>query len=239
MRPAAAPALRCRHRANFILVDWVLRRTAHGWVSRKAAHATVGWPLQLPTPLGTPSLLQLGPSPPSSLPPPSLPQLPAAYFMVKEQVPHLWPLSRVLQPWPMGERFFWETKRGGEGPPRDAATGAGMHHPTGIAAARQPPHAAAVCCCNMFLNHRNRAGVLSYVIARPLMTAVSVVANIAGVYGEGEFRRDRWVGGVGGGVGCELGLVGCGGRRECRVGGCHPAVPKALVCAAGQVAVHI
>lgn len=24
------------------------------------------------------------------------------------------------------------------------------------------------------------------------MTAVSVVANIAGVYGEGEFRRDRW-----------------------------------------------
>lgn len=68
-----------------------------------------------------------------------------AYFMVKEQVPHLWPLSRVLQPWPMGERFFWETKR----------------------------------------------GVLSYVIARPLMTAVSVVANIAGVYGEGEFRRDR------------------------------------------------
>jgi hypothetical protein len=65
--------------------------------------------------------------------------------MVKEQVPHLWPLSRVLPPWPMGERFFWETKR----------------------------------------------GVLSYVIARPLMTAVSVVANIAGVYGEGEFRRDR------------------------------------------------
>ena len=34
---------------------------------------------------------------------------------MKEQVPHLWPLSRVLQPWPMGERFFWETKRGGCG----------------------------------------------------------------------------------------------------------------------------
>ncbi|PSC68080.1 transmembrane 184C [Micractinium conductrix] len=68
-----------------------------------------------------------------------------AYFMVKEQVKHLWPLDRFLAPWPMGERFFWETKR----------------------------------------------GVLSYVIARPLMTAVSVVANIAGVYGEGEFRRDR------------------------------------------------
>lgn len=69
----------------------------------------------------------------------------SAYFMVKEQVPHLWPVSKVLAPWPMGERFFWETKR----------------------------------------------GVLSYVIARPLMTAVSVVSNIAGVYGEGEFRRDR------------------------------------------------
>lgn len=58
----------------------------------------------------------------------------AAYFTVKEQVPHLWPVSKMLAPWPMGERFFWETKR----------------------------------------------GVLSYVIARPLMTAVSVVTNIAG-----------------------------------------------------------
>ncbi len=59
------------------------------------------------------------------------------------------------------------------------------------------------------------AGVLSYVIARPLMTAVSVVANIAGVYGEGEFRRDRsaepyvlraqliWQTGVGNTVGVE------------------------------------
>lgn len=65
--------------------------------------------------------------------------------MVKEQVPHLWPVDKILAPWTMGETFFWETKR----------------------------------------------GVLSYVIARPLMTAVSVVANIAGVYGEGEFRRDR------------------------------------------------
>eukprot|EP00887_Chlorella_sp_A99_P002596 scaffold6.g2596.t1 len=61
----------------------------------------------------------------------------AAYFSVKEQVPHLWPASLVLRPWPMGEAFFWETKR----------------------------------------------GVLSYVIARPLMTAVSVVANIAGGVG--------------------------------------------------------
>ncbi|EFN58053.1 hypothetical protein CHLNCDRAFT_20742, partial [Chlorella variabilis] len=69
----------------------------------------------------------------------------AAYFTVKEQVPHLWPVSRLLEPWAMGERFFWETKR----------------------------------------------GVLSYVIARPLATAVSVVTNIAGVYGDGEFRRDR------------------------------------------------
>lgn len=60
-------------------------------------------------------------------------------------MPHLWPVDRVLAPWPMGERFLWETKR----------------------------------------------GVLSYVIARPLMTAVSVVANIAGVYGDGEWRRDR------------------------------------------------
>lgn len=36
-----------------------------------------------------------------------------------------------------------------------------------------------------------KKGVLSYVIARPLMTAVSVVSNLAGVYGEGEFRADR------------------------------------------------
>ena len=53
------------------------------------------------------------------------------------QVPHLWPLNLVLDPWPMGETFFWETKR----------------------------------------------GVLSYVIARPLTTAISVVANIAGERG--------------------------------------------------------
>lgn len=35
-----------------------------------------------------------------------------------------------------------------------------------------------------------KRGVLSYVIARPLMTAVSVVANIAGAYCDGEFRAD-------------------------------------------------
>jgi len=33
-----------------------------------------------------------------------------------------------------------------------------------------------------------KRGVLSYVVARPLMTAVSVLANIAGVYHEGVFR---------------------------------------------------
>ena len=33
-----------------------------------------------------------------------------------------------------------------------------------------------------------KRGVLSYVIARPLMTAVSVVANAAGAYCDGEFR---------------------------------------------------
>lgn len=33
-----------------------------------------------------------------------------------------------------------------------------------------------------------KRGVLSYVIARPLMTAISVAANIAGVYCDGEFR---------------------------------------------------
>ena len=36
-----------------------------------------------------------------------------------------------------------------------------------------------------------KRGVLAYVIARPLMAAVSVVANAAGVWGEGEFRGDR------------------------------------------------
>ncbi|KAL4427830.1 hypothetical protein ABPG75_001919 [Micractinium tetrahymenae] len=70
----------------------------------------------------------------------------SAYFMVKEQVPHLWPVSKVIAPWPMGERFFWETKR----------------------------------------------GVLSYVIARPLMTAVSVVSNIAGRAGRGKGRWWGW-----------------------------------------------
>lgn len=36
-----------------------------------------------------------------------------------------------------------------------------------------------------------KRGVLSYVITRPLLTAVGVVAGIAGVYGDGEFRHDR------------------------------------------------
>ena len=57
------------------------------------------------------------------------------YFSTKEQVNHIWPMSKCLRPWRMGEEFFWETKR----------------------------------------------GVLSYVIARPLMTAVSVIANITAV----------------------------------------------------------
>lgn len=35
-----------------------------------------------------------------------------------------------------------------------------------------------------------KRGVLSYVIARPLMTAVSVVANIGGVYCDGAFKAD-------------------------------------------------
>lgn len=33
-----------------------------------------------------------------------------------------------------------------------------------------------------------KRGVLSYVIARPLMTAVSVASNAAGAYCDGEFR---------------------------------------------------
>lgn len=65
-----------------------------------------------------------------------------AYYSTKEQVPHLWPVSKILKPWKMGDEFFWETKR----------------------------------------------GVLSYVIARPLMTAVSVVTNITGKYCDGEFK---------------------------------------------------
>lgn len=65
-----------------------------------------------------------------------------AYFSTKEQVQHIWPVKIWLKPWPMGDVFFRETKR----------------------------------------------GVLSYVIARPLMSAISVVANIAGVYCEGQFK---------------------------------------------------
>jgi hypothetical protein len=80
---------------------------------------------------------------------------PAAYFTVKEQVQHLWPVDRLLEPWPMGDRFFWETKR----------------------------------------------GVLSYVIARPLMTAVSVVTNIAGGCRRGGGGCRWWVVGTPGGAG--------------------------------------
>lgn len=52
--------------------------------------------------------------------------------------------------------------------------------------------------------------MLSYVIARPLMTAVSVVANIAGVYGEGEFRRDRWAAGAAAACSCVNSYVALG-----------------------------
>jgi hypothetical protein len=34
-------------------------------------------------------------------------------------------------------------------------------------------------------------GVLSYVILRPLMTAVGVIGQLLGVYGDGELRFDR------------------------------------------------
>ncbi|GAB4823802.1 hypothetical protein N2152v2_010848 [Parachlorella kessleri] len=69
----------------------------------------------------------------------------AVFLPTKGQVEHLWPANYLLQPWAMGEDFFWETKK----------------------------------------------GVLAYVIARPLMTLVSVVCNLFGVYGDGEFRGDR------------------------------------------------
>lgn len=36
-----------------------------------------------------------------------------------------------------------------------------------------------------------KRGVLAYVITRPVLTAVGVVAGLAGVYGDGEFRHDR------------------------------------------------
>ncbi|KAL6774564.1 hypothetical protein ACKKBG_A25495 [Auxenochlorella protothecoides x Auxenochlorella symbiontica] len=45
-----------------------------------------------------------------------------------------------------------------------------------------------------------KRGVLAYVITRPLTTAVGVVTNLAGVYGDGEFRHDRaypWLATVG------------------------------------------
>ena len=67
------------------------------------------------------------------------------YFRSKPPVQHPWPANRFLKPWPAGQEFFWETKR----------------------------------------------GVLSYVITRPLLTAVGVVAGICDVYGDGEFRHDR------------------------------------------------
>lgn len=65
-----------------------------------------------------------------------------AYYSTKQDVKHLWPVNRFLEPWKAGEEFFWETKR----------------------------------------------GVLSYVVARPLMTAVSVIANMGGAYHEGVFK---------------------------------------------------
>ena len=34
-------------------------------------------------------------------------------------------------------------------------------------------------------------GVLNYVILRPLMTAVGVIAQLCGVYGDSSFRLDR------------------------------------------------
>lgn len=54
-----------------------------------------------------------------------------------------------------------------------------------------------------------KRGVLSYVIARPLMTAVSVVCNIGGVYGDGEWRRDRCCGVWGGGRTGRAGSTAC------------------------------
>ena len=35
-------------------------------------------------------------------------------------------------------------------------------------------------------------GIMGYVILRPVMTAVSVITELAGVYGDGEIRYDRF-----------------------------------------------
>ena len=34
-----------------------------------------------------------------------------AYFSTKEDVPHMWGLQYCMQPWRMGEDFFWECKK--------------------------------------------------------------------------------------------------------------------------------
>lgn len=33
------------------------------------------------------------------------------YFSTKEDVGHMWGVQWVLDPWPMGEVFFWECKK--------------------------------------------------------------------------------------------------------------------------------
>ena len=33
------------------------------------------------------------------------------YFSTKEEVPHMWGVQWFLNPWPMGESFFWECKK--------------------------------------------------------------------------------------------------------------------------------
>ena len=37
------------------------------------------------------------------------------YFSTKEDVAHMWGVQWFLAPWPMGEVFFWECKKVGNG----------------------------------------------------------------------------------------------------------------------------
>lgn len=104
----------------------------------------------------------------------------SAYFSTKEPVSHTAGLQWFLKPWPMGAEFFWKCKA--------------VYHSSMLFWStvrhfwKHEIRCEAPFFVEWFLVFQ---GVLSYVIFRPLMTAIGVFATLCNVYGDSSFRFDR------------------------------------------------
>lgn len=131
----------------------------------------------------------------------------------KAPLGHIWPFNHCLPPWRMGQEYIWETKKvararaQAQARRQDAHAGGGgraaraacmMHRRSPL---RRPapawcvpaaPDAHVPLPAALLATHPPRCqGVTSYVIIRPLCTALALVTSRFGVYDEGSLNPER------------------------------------------------